>query len=60
MKKLRLNPEALLVERFETVGEETEAGTVLGQELLLSNRTACGTCYETCATGGVRPCPYCP
>jgi hypothetical protein len=60
MKKLRLNPDELCVERFDTEGGEAEAGTVLGQELLLSNRTACGTCYESCATGAVRPCPYCP
>ena len=60
MKKLRMDLEQLVVERFETDAADAENGTVLANGML--TRTAdCGSCYvDSCVTGSQRPCPYCP
>jgi hypothetical protein len=60
MKKLRLDVTDLQVERFQTDDGEMGGGTVNGHDLIVTNPSGCGTCYETCVTGAVRPCLYCP
>lgn len=60
MKKLRMDLDQLCVERFETSPAEEKDGTVLANGML--TKTAdCGSCIiDSCVTGSVRPCPYCP
>jgi len=63
MKKLRMNVDALEVEKFEVwPGSATKEGTVAGASLTRFNCETQGedpTCrFGTCNTG--EPCSYCP
>jgi hypothetical protein len=64
MKKLNLDLNALRVERFEVESQDTEKGTVVANELLVTLRTCnCtgDTCYPqfSCNTGNpCKPCVY--
>lgn len=60
MKKLRMDLNEIRVERFETLAADADLGTVLGNAP--PTKTAvCGSCIvDSCVTGSVRPCPYCP
>jgi len=60
MKKLNLDVEALVIERFDVEPEGAREGTVVGNELPITFQT-CGpdTCYPqaSCITGS--PCRKC-
>ncbi len=60
MKKLRMDLDQLVVERFETDPSQADNGTVVGNAIL--TKTAdCGSCIiDSCVTGSMRPCANCP
>lgn len=60
MKKLRMDLDQLVVERFETSADDEKDGTVVANGLL--TKTAdCGSCIiDSCVTGSMRPCANCP
>jgi hypothetical protein len=54
MKKLTLNVEALKVETFQTAGQQTSRGTVLGAEAFMTSPAVCVT--YGCGDSEVRAC----
>ena len=59
MEKLKLERDDLQVTSFETAEAEESRGTVEGQALDPTRRTACPTCDTLCATCYTNCLPYC-